>query len=75
VIPLTMHVPTLAAVGLCLAACASPASGADEKATAKARARMAAAQKVYKGTLDRLKIDTNATNPADVLYRWSCGSE
>jgi hypothetical protein len=66
---MTTHLPALAA--LCLAALAPFAAGADEKAAENAKARMAAAQKVYQGTLARLKVDANYPLDAEGLYRWS----
>jgi hypothetical protein len=49
------------------------AAAAEDDAAANARARMEAAQKVYKGLLARWAIDPNL-QPAvyEHLYRWSC---
>jgi hypothetical protein len=43
----------------------------DKDAPANARARMEAAQKVYKGLLARWKVDPNLPDPFERLHRWS----
>ena len=62
----------LAGLLLSLAGISSAAVSADD-AQANAKARMHAAQKVYKGLLARSAIDPNVSSAVyEQLYRWSC---
>jgi hypothetical protein len=44
---------------------------ADDKAAANARARLAAARKVYEGMLARAKVDPNTPPDFEKVYLWS----
>jgi hypothetical protein len=68
---MTTHLPALAALVLTLAACVSPASGADKKAAENAKARMAAAKKVYEGTFKRWQVDLTSGLSFESMYQWS----
>jgi hypothetical protein len=68
---MTTHMPVLAALALCLAALAPPASAADEKAAENAKARRAAAQKVYKGIFDRSQVDVSSPLDVERMHQWS----
>jgi hypothetical protein len=60
----------IAGLLLGLAGMASTAS-AEEDAAANARARLEAAQKVYKCLLARWRTDPNFSEPFEQLHRWS----
>jgi hypothetical protein len=69
VLVITMHVPALAALGLCLASCPSSARGADEKAAENAKTRLAASQKVYTDTFQRWQIDVGPPRDWEKRYQ------
>jgi hypothetical protein len=64
------HKPSAAGVmvGLILL---TAASRGDEPAAVNAKARLEAARKVYEGTFERRKIDSNVVIDPERLYHWS----
>jgi hypothetical protein len=68
---MTTRVAALGAVALYLGVFAGASSGADESTVENARARLAAARKVYEGTWQRWR-DLGRPLVVEELYRWSC---